>query len=41
MEWNSGAGIRAWAKELVSRIESTYSDEGFGVQMMISPPFQF
>lgn len=41
MKWDAGVGIRAWAKGLVARIDTAYSDEGFGVQMMISQPFQF
>jgi len=41
MKWDAGFGIRAWAKGLVARIDSAYSDEGFGVQMMVSQPFQF
>jgi outer membrane translocation and assembly module TamA len=41
MKWDAGIGIRAWAKGIVARIDTAYSDEGFGVQMMISQPFQF
>jgi hypothetical protein len=41
MKWDAGIGIRAWAKGIVARIDKAYSDEGFGVQMMISQPFQF
>jgi hypothetical protein len=41
MKWDAGIGIRAWAKGIVARIDAAYSDEGFGVQMMISQPFQF
>ena len=41
MKWNAGLGIRAWAKGIVARIDTAYSDEGFEVQMMISQPFQF
>lgn len=41
MKWDAGVGIRAWAKGLVARIDTAYSDEGLGVQMMISQPFQF
>jgi hypothetical protein len=41
MKWDAGIGIRAWAKGIVARIDAAYSDEGVGVQMMISQPFQF
>lgn len=41
MKWNAGLGIRAWAQGIVARIDTAYSDEGVGVQMMISQPFQF
>ncbi len=41
MKWDAGIGIRAWAQGIVARIDTAYSDEGFGVQMMISQPFQF
>ena len=41
MQWNAGLGLRAWAKGLVARIDAAYSEEGVGVQMMVSQPFQF
>ncbi|MGD9079538.1 MAG: BamA/TamA family outer membrane protein [Desulfobacterales bacterium] len=41
MKWDAGLGIRAMAQGIVIRIDSAYSDEGVGVQMMISQPFQF
>ena len=41
MKWSAGLGVRFWAKGLVARIDSAVSDEGFGVQMMVSQPFQF
>jgi hypothetical protein len=41
MKWDAGLGIRASAKGIVIRVDSAYSDEGVGVQMMISQPFQF
>ena len=41
MKWNAGLGIRAWAQGIVVRIDTAYSNEGVGVQMMISQPFQF
>jgi len=41
MKWDVGLGIRAWAQGIVIRIDSAYSDEGVGVQMMIAQPFQF
>ena len=41
MKWCAGFGVRAWAQGIVIRIDSAYSDEGVGVQMMIAQPFQF
>jgi hypothetical protein len=41
MRWDVGIGLRAWAKGLVVRVDTAYSDEGFGVQMMVGHPFQF
>ncbi|MGD8469780.1 MAG: BamA/TamA family outer membrane protein [Desulfobacterales bacterium] len=41
MKWDAGLGVRFWAKGLVARIDSAVSDEGFGIQMMVSQPFQF
>ena len=41
MKWDAGLGIRASAKGIVIRVDSAYSNEGVGVQMMISQPFQF
>jgi len=41
MKWDAGLGLRAWAKGLVVRVDTAISDEGYGVQMMISQPFQF
>jgi hypothetical protein len=41
MKWNVGCGVRAWAKGLVARVDVGFSDEGFGVQMMVGQPFQF
>jgi hypothetical protein len=41
MKWDAGLGLRFLAKGLVLRIDSAYSDEGIGVQMMISQPFQW
>jgi len=41
MKWDAGLGVRAWAKGLVVRIDTAVSDEGAGVQMMVSQPFQF
>jgi hypothetical protein len=41
MKWDAGLGVRFLAKGLVLRIDSAYSDEGLGVQMMISQPFQW
>jgi outer membrane translocation and assembly module TamA len=41
MKWDVGLGLRAWAQGIVIRIDTAVSDEQFGVQMMISQPFQF
>lgn len=41
MKWDAGFGIRAMAKGLVVRVDTAFSKEGFGVQMMVSQPFQF
>ena len=41
MHWNAGFGLRAWAKGMIGRIDIAYSEEGFGVKMMIGQPFQF
>jgi len=41
MKWDAGCGVRAWARGLVARVDVAYSDEGFGVQMMVGQPFQF
>jgi hypothetical protein len=41
MRWNAGFGIRAWAQGIVIRIDTAYSREGVGIQMMIAQPFQF
>jgi len=41
MKWNAGFGVRAWAQGIVIRIDTAYSNEGVGVQMMIAQPFQF
>ncbi|MGD9228154.1 MAG: hypothetical protein PVF26_16720 [Desulfobacterales bacterium] len=41
MKWDAGLGIRALAQGIVIRIDTAYSDEGVGVQMMIAQPFQF
>jgi hypothetical protein len=41
MKWCAGLGVRAWAQGIVIRIDSAYSDEGVGLQMMIAQPFQF
>jgi hypothetical protein len=41
MQWDAGVGLRVWAKGLVARVDVAYSDEGVGVQMMVSQPFQF
>lgn len=41
MKLDVGIGLRLWAKGLVARIDAAVSDEGFGVAMMVSQPFQF
>jgi hypothetical protein len=41
MKWDAGLEIRAWAQGIVIRIDTAYSNEGVGLQMMIAQPFQF
>ncbi len=41
MKWDAGFGVRAMAKGLVIRVDTAASEEGFGVQMFVSQPFQF
>jgi hypothetical protein len=41
MKWDVGLGLRTWAKGLVIRIDYAKSEEDFGIQMMVSQPFQF
>ncbi|MDX2501791.1 MAG: BamA/TamA family outer membrane protein, partial [Deltaproteobacteria bacterium] len=41
MKWDAGLGLRFWAKGLVARVDVAGSDEGVGVAMMVSQPFQF
>jgi hypothetical protein len=41
MKWTLGFGIRAWAKGIVARIDTAFSDEDFKIQMMVGQPFQF
>jgi hypothetical protein len=41
MKWDVGFGVRAMAKGLVIRIDTAVSEEGFGVQMFVTQPFQF
>jgi hypothetical protein len=41
MKWSLGFGIRAWARGLVARIDTAFSDEDFKIQMMVGQPFQF
>jgi hypothetical protein len=41
MKWDVGLGIRARAKGFVVRADTAFSEEGIGIQMMISQPFQF
>jgi hypothetical protein len=41
MQWDVGVGIRAWAKGLVVRFDTAFSNEGAGVQMLVAQPFQF
>jgi outer membrane protein assembly factor BamA len=41
MKWDAGLGIRAWAQGIVIRIDTAFSNEGAGLQMMIAQPFQF
>ncbi|MHC4154450.1 MAG: BamA/TamA family outer membrane protein [Planctomycetota bacterium] len=39
MKWDAGVGLRAWVKNLIVRIDTAYSDEGIGVQLMVGHPF--
>ncbi len=41
MKWDAGFSIRAMAKGLVVRVDTAFSEEGLGVQMMVSQPFQY
>ncbi|MDH4185725.1 MAG: BamA/TamA family outer membrane protein [Nitrospira sp.] len=41
MKWDVGFGVRAMAKGLVVRIDTSVSKEEFGVQMMVGHPFPF
>lgn len=41
LKFSVGFGLRAFAKGFVIRADTAYSDEGFGVQMIIEQPFQF
>jgi hypothetical protein len=41
MKWDAGLGIRALAQGVVIRVDTAYSNEGVGLQMMIAQPFQF
>jgi len=41
MQWCAGLGVRVWAKGILARVDTAFSEEGFGIQMMISQPFQF
>jgi hypothetical protein len=41
MKWDAGLGLRFWAQGLVARVDVAGSDEGVGVAMMVSQPFQF
>jgi len=41
MKWDAGLGLRFLAMGIVARIDAAFSNEGVGVQMMISQPFQW
>ena len=41
MQWDAGFGVRLMAKGLVVRLDTAFSDEDFGIQMMVGQPFQF
>lgn len=41
MKLSAGLGLRFWAKGFVLRVDTAFSDEDIGVQMMIGHPFQF
>ncbi len=41
MKLSGGIGLRAFANGFIVRADAAVSDEDFGIQMMISQPFQF
>ena len=41
MKWDVGVGLRVFAKGIVVRLDTAFSDEGVSVQMMVGQPFQF
>jgi len=41
LRWDGGLGLRLLAKGFIIRADAAVSDEDFGIQMMISQPFQF
>jgi len=41
LQWCAGLGLRVWAKGIVARIDTAYSEEGLGIQMMIGQPYPF
>lgn len=41
MKWDVGLGVRAFAKGIVVRVDTAFSEEGAGVQMMVGQSFQF
>lgn len=39
MKWDVGIGLRVWAKNLVVRIDTAFSEEDMGIQLMAGHPF--
>jgi hypothetical protein len=39
MKWDAGIGFRAWVKNIIVRVDTAYSEEGIGLQMMVAHPF--
>jgi len=41
MKWSAGIGLRFFAQGFVLRVDTAFSEEEYGVQMMVGQPFQF
>ena len=39
MKWDVGFGLRATSEGLVVRADTAFSEEGFGLRMMVGQPF--